>query len=457
MLVTLGSACGPASTDEPERDPLDLILVSLDTVRPDHLGLYGYNRQTSPALDHLARRSVVFERAMAPVPLTGPSHASVFTGRQPWSRHGHGLRKNGLRLHDSVPSLAEVLQDAGWRTAAFVSGFPLTDPLCGLGRGFDVYDDEVENLRRPGNDTLAAALDWWRGTERGNRFLFLHLHDVHGPYLVSDALARRFESDKRGPWNKKVPRYQRRIDPKTGGLITNLRHYVDRYDAAVYATDDQLRRLVAEVNPEHTVILVISDHGETLDGRAHPLDHGSRLYEEQMRAVAVLATPDLEPARVDALVSLADFGPTLLDLVGFGPHALGRHRSPTQGRSLRPLLESQRDEWRPWIRMSTTANIQVPKQRRLGLEGPQFLAGLVDAGGWKLIVYPGPDPAHELYRLGTDPLEHDNLASSRTEQLHRLESVLLKPGDEILRPEMETLEIDPEADAALRALGYVAN
>lgn len=436
--------------------PPDVVILSMDTVRPDHLGLYGYERDTSPHVDRLAERSVVFERALAPTPLTVPSHLSVFTGRQPWTHRGHGVRKNGIPLGTGVPFLAAELQAAGWKTGGFVSGFPLTDEMSGFSRGFDVYDDEVSDLRRPGEQTVDAALDWWRAADSETpRFLFVHLYDAHGPYLVPNDLVDRYDSEARGPWADKVPQYQRRIDPKTGGIITNLRHYIDRYDASIRATDRQVGRVLRELDPQRTVVLVMSDHGETLDERVFPLDHGSRLYEEQIRSVAVLAAPGLAPGRVDAMVSLADFGPTLLDLAGLGAHALGQPEGEVHGRSLRPLMSGQRDAWRSQIRLATTANAQVPKQRRLGLGGKDFLAGIVDDAGWKLIVYSGDDPARELYRLDDDPLEADNLAATGSEHLQRLQRNLLAPGPEILRPPDETLELDDEAKAALLSLGYV--
>lgn len=455
VAFTLGACAAPPDAGEPER-AFDLVVISLDTVRPDHVGVYGYPRGTTPHLDRLAGRSVVFGRAMAPTPLTGPSHVSVFTGRQPWSQQGHGLRKNGIRLDASVPVLAEILQDAGWQTAAFVSGFPLRDQLSGLARGFDVYDDDVPELRRPGIETVDAALRWWKGSDPGlRRHLFVHLYDAHGPYLASPELVRRFESGERGPWAKKVPQYQRHLDPVTGGIITDLRYYIDRYDAAINATDQQLGRLLDQVDLKRTVVLVMSDHGETLDERTPPLDHGSLLHEEQMRAVAVLSAPGLEPRRVDALVSLADFGPTLLDLLGLAPQALRLPRSDASGRSLRLLIEGRRQGWRSKVALATTASRQVPKQRYLRLDGSDFLAGIVDAEGWKLIVYSGDEPAPELYRLDVDPGETANLADAHPERARRLREQLDAEGDAILHPPKESLVVDPEAEAALRALGYV--
>ncbi|MEM8934698.1 MAG: sulfatase-like hydrolase/transferase, partial [Acidobacteriota bacterium] len=150
-LILLSLSLG--ACDEPT--PPDLLIVSLDTVRADRLGLYGYDRPTSPHLDALAAGSVVFDQAITQAVITGPSHSTLLTGLYP---PNHGVWRNGVRLDDRFVTLAEHLRDAGWQTAGFVGGLPMADSLSGLAQGFEIYDDTVENgQRRVGDDVVERA------------------------------------------------------------------------------------------------------------------------------------------------------------------------------------------------------------------------------------------------------------------------------------------------------------
>ncbi|MEM9556419.1 MAG: sulfatase [Acidobacteriota bacterium] len=448
LLALTAVSCAPTST------PPDVLVLSLDTVRPDRLGVYGWPRPTSPRLDALAEGAVVFEQAMAPTSLTAPSHSTLFTGLQPWR---HGTLRNGQPLAATVPVLAEVFAAAGWRTAAFVSGFPMTRDLSGLERGFGHYDDAIEHLRRPGTETVDAALAWLADNATGDqdtpRFLFVHLYDAHGPYEPPAELAALFESDTRGPWvehHHQLPQYQRQKDPRTGGIVTDLRFYLDRYEAAIRHVDTLVDRLLDAVDLEHTIVLVVSDHGETLLERNAPIDHGSRLFREQLHIVGLLAAPSLEPGRIEPMVGLADFAPTLLELVALDPALLGE---PLDGRSLLPLITGTRDAWRPRHRATTAANPMTLKHRGYVVESEELVASIAD-DGWKLILYPGVDgEIAELYDLRRDPDEANDLAAEHPEQVERLRA-LLDPAQR--EAQNSGGAIDPEAAARLRALGYVA-
>ena len=309
MAVLAGlTGCSP--------QPLNLVVISLDTLRADHLGFYGYDRPTSPTLDRLAQSSVIFDNALSPMPTTGPSHFSLLTGLYP---HSHGVYRNGQQLPDHLGTLGSILSSRTYKTAGFVSGLPLTDDLSGLARHFDHFDDDFEQRRRDGAVTVDRAIRWLQGDDQSPYFLFVHLFDAHGPYHPPAELVAEFESEIRGPWVSWVPRYQRHLNPKNGGIITDSRYYIDRYDASIRYLDQQLARLLAEVDLDNTIVLVVSDHGETLDDRLEaPFDHGSRLFEEQIRMVGMLRAPDLEPRRVEGLVGMVDFMPTVLDLLGHG-------------------------------------------------------------------------------------------------------------------------------------------
>jgi arylsulfatase A-like enzyme/Flp pilus assembly protein TadD len=300
---------------------LNVILVTLDTTRADHIGCYGYRGALTPALDGLSARGVVFERAYAPVPLTLPSHASMLTGLYPPE---HGLHVNGMgRLSSDIPVLAEILRDLKYDTGAFLSAFVLNSKF-GLDRGFQTYDDDLSETaqadsfvhrRRDGRSVMGAALDWLQ--RRGSRpfFCWIHLYDPHGAY---DARQSVF-----------------------GGRFVQ-----QPYDAGIAAEDVQLRRLAEFLKSSglagQTLVVVVGDHGEGL-WEHQEREHGLLLYESVVRVPLIVAGPRFVKAghRVPTAVSLVDLMPTVLDCLSVGP------KIPMSGRSLKQSLSGEDLEDRP--------------------------------------------------------------------------------------------------------------
>lgn len=220
----------------------NVLLVTIDTLRADRLGCYGYAGAATPVLDALAARGVRFATAIAHVPLTTPSHASILTGLTPLR---HGVRDNGdFVLPDRIPTLAEAFHDAGYRTAAFVSGFPL-DRRFGLARGFDTYDDHLPHgedrrrsayVERPADQTTAAVRSWLEGGTPSPWFLWVHYFDPHSPYEPPPDFAARFAGRP--------------------------------YDGEVAFVDAQIGVLLALLEAKglapRTRVLVTADHGESL-------------------------------------------------------------------------------------------------------------------------------------------------------------------------------------------------
>ncbi|MDX1390387.1 MAG: sulfatase-like hydrolase/transferase, partial [Acidobacteriota bacterium] len=240
VLVTL--ACGVAG-DEREV-PRNLLIVSLDTVRRDHLPTYGYPRDTAPLLDSLASRSIVFDNAYAQEPNTAPSHASVFTGVYP---QVHGSLANTQKIGSGQVTLAEILHREGFRTAGFVSGVTMHRTYSGLERGFEVYDDGFEDLRRDGEVAARRAREWIDRRAEGERwFAFVHLFDAHGPYVPRGKYAGLFVSPEPGPRLSWVPEYQR-VPDRDGNVETSLNDYIDRYDAMIRYCDDLVAGLLGAV------------------------------------------------------------------------------------------------------------------------------------------------------------------------------------------------------------------
>ncbi len=448
-LIALAVLLGVLTGCSPR--PTNLVVISLDTLRADHLGFYGYDRPTSPALDGLAQSSVVFDNALSPMPTTGPSHFSLLTGLYP---HSHGVYRNGQKLPDHLGTLGSILSSRAYETAGFVSGLPLTDDLSGLARHFDHFDDDFDQRRRDGAITVDRAISWLQSSEQSPYFLFVHLFDAHGPYEPPPELVAEFESETRGPWVSWVPRYQRFIDPENGGIITDSRYYIDRYDAAIRYLDQQLARLFAEIDLENTVVLVVSDHGETLDDRPEaPFDHGSRLFEEQIRIVGMLRAPDLEPRRVAGLVGMVDFMPTLLELLGHGdaiPEA-------GEGRNWADDLRTGEDFGKRAEFSTCTVANYISERSGIRVDESR-LGSAVRMGDTKLTTYPtanGSEVAF-LHDLSTDPGEaSDQRYGPQSPEIATYLELLNRWNRQRLEAFQGDEQVPDEFRRKLESLGYI--
>jgi len=305
------------------------VLVSIDTLRADHLGTYGYARPTSPNIDRLAAAGVVFENAFAPSPWTLPSHATMLTGVSPYR---HGAVRGDLQIAPDVVTLAERLSRAGYQTAGFVNA-PFVGSRFGFARGFERFEERFERRALDRNEhherVLAAAADL-----REPFFLFVHYMDVHLPYHPP----KRFNVFRRSAKRPRVGKQlevQRELADGTRKLTENEEHaLIDFYDGEILAVDskiDQLLEVIAGRFP-NTVVLLTSDHGEEF------LEHGSlfharTLYDEVLHVPLVVAGPGVKPGvRITTLTSLLDVVPTVLALTGQPP------TDDVQGRSLAGFL-----------------------------------------------------------------------------------------------------------------------
>ncbi len=400
VLVALAAGgCRGERFDGRLRDPV--ILVTIDTLRADHLGAYGYPRPTSPFLDELARRGVVFDRAVSACSHTAPSHASIMTSLQPLQ---HGLLKNGQALDPSLYTLAEMFRDAGYDTAAFTSvGF-----LGELAPGFDVMDARW----RSGDRTVARALAWLRKRSEGAGargrpfFLWVHLYDVHqlpGPRaaLRPDEAALESWSDEERERFLTGLTTLRGVDP---GFYPDRRTMIDRYtqyDAGVRFDDRQVRRLYERVetaNPQ-AIWIVTSDHGEGLGEHDYD-EHGKYIYEEQLHVPLIVVGGPGSPRRIDRLVRLIDIYPTLAGWLGAPAKSGG---PPLQGYPLFSPRAVERD-LPPRLAFAE----RRPKdgaRHRLSWE-PGDVYSLESLALKYIFHSQGRD---ELYDLRSDPLELHNL------------------------------------------------
>jgi len=396
-----------------------VFLVTLDTTRADRLGCYGYRGARTARLDRLAAEGVRFENAFADAPITLPSHASLLTGLYPFE---HGVRNNGtFYLPDRFETLATVLRNRGYRTAAFVSAFVL-DRRYGLARGFESYDDRMEDAatlgssweaERRGDRTALACMRWLEGYA-GQRasapfFVWLHLYDPHEPYSPPPPFRDLF------------------VDHPYDGEIAFA-------DLAVGSVLEKLAQLGLL---DRSLVAVVADHGESLGDHGEET-HSMFLYESTIRVPLILWRPGvLPPGRVVAEpVRTLDLAPTILDILGEPPLAA------PHARSLRGAIDGRSPERPPAVYAET----YVPK---LYMNGAALRALREDR--FKLIDAPRP----ELYDLAHDPGETQNRFDDEPAIAGRLRAELerLTAGADAA---MSVGRVDEEAVEKLRALGYLA-
>ena len=418
LLAALLVPAAGCSRQAPIDRGLDsLLLVTLDTLRADHLSCYGSTKVQTPEIDALASRGVRMSCAWTSVPLTTPAHASILTGLYP---PGHGVRNNGrFRLPDRVTTLAEVMKQQGRRTAAFVSAFP-TSRLFGLAQGFETFDDDFgfgnngkkRNSRR-GDETVERAASWLREKAGKPFFAWVHLYDAHTPYTPPPEFGSRYPSD-----------------PYAGEV------------AFVDALVGRLVKLIDEIGAtSRTVIVVIADHGEGL--RTHgEVEHGLLLYEETVAIPFVIVAPGRADAGtvVDLPASVVDLVPTVCGLLGIEPP------KRVQGRDLFDTAAGQRE-------VSLYAETLYPHEE-FGWSALYALR----RGELKYIAA----PTAELYDLTQDPGETKSLAEARPEETRKLAAELTSRGMELLDNENLAAAAglsegdEEESIARLESLGYVA-
>ena len=446
FMMGLLAVCGcRGSFPAPER----VFLITIDTLRADHLGLYGYPRETSPFLDSLGEAGLVFDSAYASSSNTAPSHASLFTSLYPAQ---HRVLRNGERLHESLPTLAQLFQEEGYETAAFTT----VRFLEGLDNGFDHFHNE--DRVHPAKTIFGRATEWIRSRDPTERhFLWIHLYDVHqwnrSRQIDREALrAVRAEEPSGETMMEYLVREHRTLldqGPK------KVRWAVDRYDGQIVSTDAAVRSFYEAMESEglgrEALWIVTSDHGEGL-GNHRFMGHGMAVYDEQIRVPLLYYFSDLRyPARrFDDLVRLVDVAPTLAELVGT---SFKGDSIPAAGVSMLPLFEDAESGW--GVRDLFTQVHCAEKVQRLRKRIPEEIYALRTAR-YKIIGR--SDGEDELYDLRNDPFELENLAADgTTPETERLLEGLARTYRAYLAQSehLGSGEIDPDFVKQLRALGYL--
>lgn len=434
ILLLLGCRGTEDLADVPvPRATRGYVVISIDTLRADHLGSYGYGRPTSPFLDSLAKRGTLFEEAYAQFPSTLVSHMSMLTGLHP---REHGVFPPNAVLSDQVELLPEVFQRHGFRTAGFTEGGFMSGRF-GFRRGFDVFHARDRNRNRPLEGTFRRGVQFLESLKKEDRFLlFLHTYAVHAPYDAPDRYREPF-------WPGPPPPG---AIPATGPALTRQnalgeplpQPVVDwltaLYDAGIRQTDEVIQRFFADLErlglSDDVTVVITSDHGEEFQ------DHGrfnhTQLYREVLRVPLIVVHPDhREPVRHSGVVQLMDLTPTLYELARLQPRGkptatslarlIGRPAPPRPGRAFAENMGDER---------------ALYKGEREALESLLRFTGRA-----------------ELYDVTADPAQKRDLSKDR-DKLRALLNELNAFKPQPVAP-ATAAPLDPELEKRLRALGYL--
>ncbi|HAC78953.1 MAG TPA: hypothetical protein DCG06_01570 [Deltaproteobacteria bacterium] len=446
LLIGLGS-------DSKHARP-NVLLISIDSLRHDHLGIDGYHRDTSPYIDKLARSGAFFKNAISSSSWTLPAHVTLLTALPPQQ---HGVVAPADALDSDALSLAEVLQQNGYATAAFVSG-PFLRSLHGFAQGFDLFDDEVSatnNLASHQDRTSPALFERVRTwlMDKASRdsapfFLFLHMWDVHYDFDPPPPYDSLFDPDYTGEITGRNFELGRDIHP--GMSKRDLEHVIALYDGEIRYTDSYVGKVLNVLEQigasEKTIVIVTSDHGEEFFEHGQK-GHGKNLYDETIRIPLIISQPSrIRPGQViETQVRLADIAPTVLGLVGIPqPPEFGATQTMAVGLDLSaPILTDfappgdliAHSHLRLFDKMTSVRNERSKFIRKGGLEN------------------------FELYDLAEDPGENNDLARKSGMPAFG-EALRAAERDQILTsrdkpPFRKSAATTKPHEARLRALGYI--
>ncbi len=435
-LILLAS-CGA------EPPPTNLLLITLDTLRADHLGSYGYPRPTSPRLDAFASRSTLFADVTCSMPTTLPSHLTIFTGLPP---DQHGVWSNGRKPETDLLSLFDLLAERGWQTAAVVASGVLAGEFLG-GMGFqEILEEDLETHghQLPGSLVSQRAQDWLRKRGPEPFALWVHFYDTHEPYAPDAETANLFTEGYTGPLGERLTGpWLNQLNRKGSAHLSaaDRRHIINLYDAEIRQLDTAVGSLLQTLETsgdlERTLVAIVGDHGQALGEQTH-FGHGEWLLEPIIKTPLILHLPGQRQGRVvQAPVETLDLLPTLGDLFDL-PVA-----KDLPGRSLAPALAGE-----PLAAAGPRLTF-----RRLYAQDPERRGITVSRGDekWTLLR----EPAGDLFHLG----RNDGRGGLDGENFHRPGSAASEAlsafVETMTRPPNQEAPISPETRAMLQSLGYV--
>ena len=404
LLVVLAAACLVGGPPPVRR----IVIITLDTTRADHVGVYGSTQVSTPNIDQLAVSGIVFDQATTVAPLTLPAHCSLLTGLLP---PRHGVRDNGDNpLAADHRTLAELLRARGFQTAAFV-GAAVLQATTGLARGFDVYRDGVtENsqtprARRRADEVVAEATDWLDHQDGSPFLLWVHLYDAHAPYDPPEPYRSLYPDD---PYSAEVGY----VDSQVGLLLDALERHGIVTDAA---------------------IVIAGDHGEAFGSHGEH-GHGMAVYEDVLRVPLVVRVPRIQPRRISGVTSLVDVMPTLLQLAGVPA-------PPVDGVSVVPAMHGRS------VRSGDEAYAEAMYPLRFGRPSARSLR----EGRFKLMI----SPEMRLFDLDKDPSEEHDLSKGCPEMTAAMANRLAVIGSAASDSSL-AVPVSRDTRERLAALGYTS-
>jgi arylsulfatase A-like enzyme len=451
----------------------NVVLVTIDTLRADHMGSYGHTGGQTPAMDRLAAKGVVFEEAFSPTPFTCPSHGSILTGLDPF-QHG-AVTNHQTPVRTEVPTLAEMLSGKGYETAAFISGWTLKHVACALGTRFDTFFEDfspwawlpqsatkigfIHNLmpvaewfgldfkrvERPAGQTTDAVLTWLEQSHDRPFFLWVHYFDPHLPFTPPPPYDGIFNPDYTGAVNGRWYELNTQAREKIVRTPADLHHMIALYDGEVAYVDSQIHRLLEALTrlglERNTLVILTSDHGESHG--EHDRYFARDLHRPSLHVPLILRFPpgEVRPTRIPEQVRLVDIAPTILDYLQI------EVESDFAGESLLPLISLRKGKK------------QRPVLALFDPGGFQTMFAIQDMG-YKLIWYSGwwnknglrVPPKEELYDLQRDPQESANILEQAPPALPDLSQRLTRWRNQELSGRREPTG---EIETILKSLGYV--
>lgn len=403
-----------------------ILLLSVDTLRADRLGCYGYDLPTSPNLDRLATTSLLFEDAICEIPLTSPSMGSMLSSRYP---RMNGATRNGLPMPDCVPLVAERFQAAGYFTFCVQSNWTLKAKLSGLDRGFTVYDDGFHKKRwgfikaeRDAEEVTRLALELLEKRDPARSFFaWVHYSDPHAPYKMH----RQHNPSGKRTWR-----------------LSNEQRVRVKYDSEVAHTDAEIGKLLEQL-PEDVYVVFVADHGESLYEHDY-LGHGRRIYQHEVRIPLMLHGKGIDPGRTGVPARGIDIAPTLLALGGL---------SIPSGMLGQDLLGEDYPQARSRVIETYGGAVpNLPGAHALMADAAPMRQAVLSLDRWKLILN-GRDA--ELYDLSKDPGELEDLASREPEKVEALRALITAWDAETAKGAVIAEDLDAADLKALESLGYL--
>ena len=420
--------------------PQNVFIIAVDTLRADHLGCYGYPRNTSPNIDELALDSVKFNSCYTPSPLTTPAFASVLTSLPPYK---HGAKRNGLSIFDRIGTLPQFLKEQGYRTGAFVSNWTLKKDLTHLDRGFDTYEELLTRKRWFGlinpegeaPDISREASKWLFANKERKIFLFVHYTEPHDPYVYHRDFDEGYDE----------------FDPAFYPEGSNHKK-IKRYDTEVGYVDHYVGELISKIREfglyEDSLIIFLSDHGESF-GEHDYYGHGRRLYNSGVHVPLIVKLPGSEAknTEINRNVSLLDVAPTVLSWLNFtAPEDMEGEDLFSAGNRDRVLYFE-----------CYKGAVHTGREKTVRLKVEPVRDGLL-MGDFKLIL----DKGYEAYDLSRDRFEHTNIYKNPERKYADMTSLLgafMKDVQDFIefskKYHKQRENLTAEELERLRALGYI--